>query len=146
MPSRRRCANVPGMQDFTKLIVWQRAQGLAVDVNRVTERMSERRSAGLRSQLRRASASIAANIAEGASTSGAAHFARYLQIAIASSSEVESHLDLAARLQSIPPHRLTPLVAEVQALRRMLIVLRRRVLEGTSKLATRNSNSPLKTE
>ncbi len=134
------------MQDFTKLIVWQRAQGFAVEVQRVTERMSERRSAGLRSQLRRASGSVAANIAEGASTAGPIQFARYLQIAIGSASEVESHLDLAARLQSIPQHRLTPLVAEVQALRRMLIVLRRRVLEGAVRLETRNSNSPLGTE
>ena len=122
-------ATVVGMQDFTKLIVWQRAQALAVDMNRVTERVSERRSAGLRSQLRRAASSIAANIAEGASTDGANQFARYLQIGIASASEVESHLDLAARLQCIPPFRLAPLVAETQSLRRMLIVLRRRVLE-----------------
>lgn len=119
------------MQDFTKLIVWQRAQAFAVEVNRATARMSERQSAGLRSQLRRAASSIAANIAEGASTVGPNQFARYLQISIASASEVESHLDLAARLQFIPPFRLASLLMEVQSLRRMLIVLRRRVLERT---------------
>jgi len=134
------------MQDFTKLVVWQRAQSFAISVYRATERLSESRSAGLRSQLRRAATSIAANIAEGASASGQVQFARYLQIAIGSASEVESHLDFASRLECIPPARLTPLVSEVQALRRMLVVLRRRALEGSGELATRNSNSPLGTE
>ena len=84
----------------------------------------------LRSQLTRSTASIAANIAEGANSAGPRDFARYLQMAIGSSSETESHLDLAFRLALVPAGVVMPLIDEVVVIRKMLIVLRRRVLEA----------------
>jgi len=116
------------MQDFRRLVVWQKAQQLTANVHRATEHVSITRSPGLRSQLRRAASSIAANIAEGASYDGPTQFARYLQMAIGSASEVESHLDLASRRDSLPQEALAALASDTQSVRRMLIVLRRRVL------------------
>lgn len=84
----------------------------------------------LRSQVTRSAASIAANIAEGANSGGPRDFARYLQMAIGSASETESHLDLAVRLALVPAAVVMPLIDEAVAIRKMLIVLRRRVLEG----------------
>jgi four helix bundle protein len=50
---------------------------------------------GLTSQIRRASASIPANIAEGCGRDGDSELARFLQIAMGSASELEYHLLLA---------------------------------------------------
>lgn len=116
------------MQDFTKLHTWQRAQQFTVDVFEATEALRGTRAAGLRSQLRRAAASIGANIAEGAGQDGRTQFARYLQIAIGSTSEVESHLDLAARVRLLDRTRATALSREVREIRRMLAGLRKRIL------------------
>lgn len=118
------------MQDFKKLRVWDRAQALASTLYGETATLRGRDVVSLRSQLRRAAQSIAANVAEGANAAGPRDFARYLQMAIASASETESHLDLALRTTVIPAAVVMPLIDEVIAVRKMLIVLRRRVLEG----------------
>ena len=118
------------MQDFRKLLVWQRSQTFAAAVYGATLAMRGRDVVSLRSQLRRASQSIAANIAEGANTASSREFARYLQIAIGSASETESHLDLAVRTSVLNAASAMPLIDEVVEIRRMLIVLRRRVLAG----------------
>jgi four helix bundle protein len=118
------------MQDFRKLAVWQRAQRLAVEVHRATEVIVSSEASGLRRQVRDSAASIGANIAEGARSGTRVQFAKYLQIAIASSSEVESHLDFAGRLGVIGQPPVDAMVDEVVQIRRMLIVFRRRVVVG----------------
>lgn len=62
---------------FEKLEVWQKARKLTVEIYQLTEKFPEREKFGLTNQLRRASVSIGANIAEGATRSSAkeqAHF------------------------------------------------------------------------
>jgi four helix bundle protein len=56
---------------------------------------------GLRSQLLRAAASIAANIPEGAGQQSQARFARFLEIAISSTHELDNHIELAQSLEMI---------------------------------------------
>ena len=53
------------LRSFTELEVWQKAHALVLDVYRVTERFPDRERFGIVAQLRRAAASIPANIAEG---------------------------------------------------------------------------------
>ena len=118
------------MQDFKKLHVWNRSQNLAAALYGATADLRGRDVVSLRSQLRRAAQSIAANIAEGANAASPKDFARYLQMAIASASETESHLDLALRTAVMPASVVMPLIDEVIAARKMLIVLRKRVLES----------------
>jgi len=50
---------------FEKLNVWQKSKSLSVRMYKITERFPERERFGLISQIRRASISIASNIAEG---------------------------------------------------------------------------------
>jgi four helix bundle protein len=111
------------MHDFRNLHVWERAVDLAVRVHAITRRISPVVAPGLRNQLCRAAASIPANIAEGARQETSAQTARFLSYAIGSTSEVESHLELA--------RRLSPQATEAQAtidelieIRRMLCALR----------------------
>jgi len=118
------------MQDFRKIAAWQRAQALAVEVYRATAAISGVDASGLRRQVRDSAMSIGANIAEGSRAGTRAQFAKYLQISIASCSEVESHLDLAGRLGMISKARVDAMSDEVVQIRRMVIVFRRRVLAG----------------
>ena len=53
------------LRSFTELEVWQKAHALVLDVYRVTDRFPDRERFGIVAQLRRAAASIPANIAEG---------------------------------------------------------------------------------
>ena len=91
------------MQDFRNLKVWEKAHSLTLDVYRVTKLLPREEIYGLTSQIRKASVSIGANIAEGACRNGDAEFARFLQMAAGSASEVEYHLLLARDLDLIPP-------------------------------------------
>jgi four helix bundle protein len=82
---------------------------------------------GLTSQMRRSSASIGTNIAEGCCRKGDVEMGRFLQIAIGSASELEYQLLLAHDLHylSDPDHeRLETQVVEVK---RMLSSLMRKV-------------------
>jgi four helix bundle protein len=69
------------MQDFRNLKVWEKAHALTLDVYKATKYFPREEMYGLTSQMRRASVSIAANIAEGTCRSGDADFGRFLQMA-----------------------------------------------------------------
>jgi len=76
-------------------------------------------------QLRRAVASIAANIAEGRGQYTAAQFTRFLSIAIASAQEAESHVDEMQELGILPIDAARHIRSEIQQVRAMTITLRR---------------------
>ena len=86
------------MQDFRTLKVWEKAHQLTLDVYRATMAFPKEEMYGLTSQIRRASSSIPANIAEGCGRGGNAEFKQFLQIAMGSASELEYHLLLARDL------------------------------------------------
>ena len=86
------------MQDFRKLDVWQQARLLAVSVYEATSQFPTSEEFALKSQLRRASISICANIAEGRGRPGDADFRRFLGVAMGSASELECELLIATDL------------------------------------------------
>lgn len=73
--------------------------------------------------------SIAFNIVEGCGSSGSKELARFLDISIKSTCELEYQLQLAADADMLAASTSRPLCAETVEIRRMLCVLRRRVLE-----------------
>lgn len=75
---------------------------------------------GLTSQIRRASGSISANIAEGCGRSSEIEFARFLQIAFGSASELEYHLLLSHDLGLLQVSDYETLAGEVVEVKRML--------------------------
>jgi len=81
------------MQDFRSLQVWGKGHQLTLAVYKATARASfpKEELYGLPSQIRRASASIPANIAEGGGRSGKAELGRFLQVSMGSASELEYH-------------------------------------------------------
>ena len=73
--------------------------------------------------MRRAAASIPANIAEGCGHGTEREFARFLQMALASASELEYHLLLAVDLGMLPRRRYLELDSAVIEVKRMLTAL-----------------------
>jgi four helix bundle protein len=88
------------MQDFRKLKVWEKSHNLTLEIYKSTESFPGSEIYGLTSQTRRSCSSIPANISEGCGRKSAAEFARFLQIAMGSASELEYHLLLARACNS----------------------------------------------
>ena len=84
------------MADFCDLVVWQKAHQLALFTYQLTGTFPSSEQFALGDQLRRAAASISANIAEGKGRSGDKAFAHYLDVALGSLAEVQA-LTLLAR-------------------------------------------------
>ncbi|MHB2017325.1 MAG: four helix bundle protein [Candidatus Xenobia bacterium] len=74
------------MRDFRSLKVWQKSHQLTLAVYSATKGFPKDELYGLTSQVRRAAASIAANIAEGCRRNGSAELARFCHIAMGSAS------------------------------------------------------------
>lgn len=113
------------MRDFRQIKVWAKAHDLTLEIYRLTSSFPREELYGLTSQLRRASASIPANIAEGFGRGGNVELARFLQIGMGSAYEVEYHALLAKDLGLIkaePYHRLETHVVEVKRMLAALLV------------------------
>jgi four helix bundle protein len=83
------------VQDFRKLKVWRMSHDFTLAVYEATAAFPKEELYGLTSQVRRAAASVPANIAEACGRGGNAEFARFIRIAMGSASELEYHLLLA---------------------------------------------------
>ncbi|MFL5608007.1 MAG: four helix bundle protein [Gemmatimonadaceae bacterium] len=116
------------MQDYTRLLVWQRARSLNVSMAEVARAFPPSLAPGLRAQLMRATMSIGATIAEGAGRESRPDFARFISMAAASASEAEHHLTVASDLGLIEPGISARLAARIIEVRRMLFGLRRALL------------------
>jgi len=90
------------MQDYKKLVVWQKAHALSLVIYKITDSIQKNELYGLVSQIKRAVVSIATNIAEGTGRNSNPDFSRFLQIAYGSSrSELEYLVLLSAELNYI---------------------------------------------
>jgi four helix bundle protein len=85
-------------QSFKDLIVWQRSIELTVDVYKLTSKFPDSECFGLTNQMRRASVSIASNIAEGYGRSTKGEYILFLGHARGSCSELETQIVIAKKL------------------------------------------------
>jgi four helix bundle protein len=106
--------------DFKELKVWRKAHEMTLDTYRVTAAFPRGEMYGLTSQLRRAAASIGANIAEGCGRRSDGEMCRFLQIARGSASEVEYHVLLARDLHLLGEQDFQTLTRQADELQRML--------------------------
>ena len=82
-------------RSFVDIDAWKKARELTFSVYDLTRNSSFSKDFPLRDQIRRASVSVMANIAEGFGRSGSSEFAQFLAIAKGSACEVSSHLYVA---------------------------------------------------
>jgi four helix bundle protein len=115
------------MEDFKNLKVWSKAHELTLAVYQRTRTFPKDEIYGLTSQIRRASASIGANIAEGCGRRSDAELKRFVQIARGSASELEYHLLLARDLLFLTPDEFRNLEAKIMEIQRMLTALSQRL-------------------
>jgi four helix bundle protein len=85
-------------ESFRKLGVWQRSIELTMEVYKLTSGFPDSERFGLTNQLRRASVSVASNIAEGYGRSTRGEYLQFLGHARGSNSEVETQLVIAKGL------------------------------------------------
>jgi four helix bundle protein len=111
------------LQSFRNLKVWEKAHLLTLDVYKSSRCFPREEVYGLTSQMRRSSASIGANIAEGTCRKGDVEFGRFVQIAMGSASELEYHLLLAKDLEMLESLDYKRLSGEVIEVKRMLASL-----------------------
>ena len=113
------------IKTYRDLVVWDKATDLAVVVYRFCDALPPRRFFALGNQLRRASASIPSNIAEGYGRRSRGDYLRFLSIANGSLCELQTHLLLARRIEArwdSPVEEILPCTDQVG---RLLTQLRR---------------------
>ncbi len=88
----------PPINSYRDLKVWQSAMALAEACYRPTAAFPREEMFGLTSPIRRAAASVPANIAEGLGREHTGSFIQPLRIAQGSLKELETHLILAERV------------------------------------------------
>src|SRR5438477_4387253 len=127
VPSVRPTRSAWAMQDFRRLRVWAAAHQLTLAAYRITRRFPRDELYGLTAQIRRSAASICANIAEGCGRRSRREFARFLDIAQGSASELEYHWILACDLGLLDQTNYESITAAVTDVKKMLTGLVRRI-------------------
>ena len=108
------------MKNYRELRVWEKGHELSLAVYKATAGFPNEERYGLTSQIRRASVSVPANIAEGCGRGSDAELARFSQIAAGSASELEYHLLLANQLDLLHSREHERLTKQVTEVKRML--------------------------
>lgn len=113
------------MFNFEKLEAWHKAVEFADEVYAATRAFPADERFGLTSQVRRASVSVSANLAEGSARSTRREFKRFIEISYASLMEVVSHLSIARRQEFLSQDGFQKLYDSAEKLTRILSGLRR---------------------
>jgi four helix bundle protein len=121
------------VKDFRRLVVWEKAHRLTLASYSATARFPRQELFGLTSQIRRCSASIGANLAEGCGKDSDGELGRFVQIAAGSARELEYHLLLAKGLGFLATTTHDELEKCVQEVQRMLASLARHLRSSTGR-------------
>jgi four helix bundle protein len=117
------------LRSYQDLVVWQKSMDLLVEVYAVTSRYPYDERFGLAAHTRRSAVSVPSNIAEGYNRRSRSEYNRHLDIAYASTAELETQLLAAERLAFLrADSRVFSMLAEVE---RMLASLRRSLRESS---------------
>jgi four helix bundle protein len=112
-----------GIQSYRDLNVWQEAMSIAEAIYTLTKPFPSSELYGLTTQMRRASVSIAANIAEGHGRETSGSYIQFLRVSQGSLKELETHLFLTERVGLAGREQVEPILDECDKLGRMLRAL-----------------------
>ncbi len=113
------------MHNLEQLKVWKAAMGIAKEIYVLTKDFPSEEKYGLTSQIRRASVSIASNIAEEAGRYSDKEFAHFLSIASGSSFEIRTQLLIAVSLNYTSKQELDPVIKRLSELEKMIFGFRK---------------------
>ena len=108
---------------YRDLIVWQKAYKFTLDIYKVTKKFPKEELFGITSQMRRAAASIPANLAEGSMRKTDKEFKQYIHIARGSMAEMEVWLKLSYDLVYIDRLTFDNLASQCNEVGKLLIGL-----------------------
>ena len=108
------------VKDFTDLRVWRKAKDLTVQIYKLTKNFPKEEKYGLTDQMKRASNSICANIAEGFSRFHAKDKIRFYYNARGSISECKSHIFIAKDLEYLKTEIACELLQEFEGVKMVL--------------------------
>ncbi|MYZ47808.1 four helix bundle protein [Propylenella binzhouense] len=115
--------------DYRDLRVWKEAMALAADIYLVTRGFPRDELFGMVSQMRRAAASVPANIAEGFGREQTRPFVHSLRVAQGSLKELETHVLLAERVNLLPAQDAATLGRKCETVGKMLRALIRSLMK-----------------
>src|SRR5688572_29492801 len=113
---------------FEKLEVWQNTRALCVHIYKVTATFPAEEKFGLVNQMRRASVSIASNIAEGSARNSSKDQANFYQMAYSSCMEVLNQLLISYDLKFIDEAQLNDCRSKIETITIKLNYLRKAAL------------------
>ena len=131
------------MRGFEDTEVWQDARRLTKTIYQLTSIAPFAKDWGLIDQVRRASISIMANIAEGSERGTTKEFVHFLSIALGSAAELRSHLYISKDLSYITQDQMEELINSVNSIVRQLKGLRRSL--SLKKSSSTSSSTSRKT-
>jgi len=88
---------------------------------------------GLVSQMNRSAVSIPSNIAEGCTRKTSINFARFIEIALGSSFELETQIIIATNIDYISNEQAEIIIAELNILQKRINALREAILNPKTK-------------
>lgn len=108
---------------FEEITAWQKAREITKRVYQVSNSCDFSKDFSLRDQIKRASISVMANIAEGHGRRSRNEFANFLNISRGSAIEVQSHLYVALDLGYISERDFSDIYAMLDEVSRMTVAL-----------------------
>ncbi len=115
------------MHNFKELIIWQKARTLVKDVYVAVKSFPDDEKFGIISQIKRASVSIPANIAEGAGRNSDKDFGRFLDIANGSSYELETLIILSFDLEYLNKSEFDIIIDNIKEVQKMIYSFRNKI-------------------
>ncbi len=115
------------MQNYKDLKVWEKAHLLALEIYKASKGFPKEEQFNITSQLRRASASIPTNIAEGCGKFSGKDFGNFLQISLGSANEVEYLILFSSELGFLDKSLSENFFKEIGEIKGMLIALIKKV-------------------
>lgn len=118
------------MRNFRQLEVWQKSIEFVQKIQGVIKKFPPDERYGMVSQISRCVISIPANIAEGCSRRTSIDFARFLEISIGSSFELETYLIISFNAGYINIDIYNELLAELSVIQKRINALRESILNN----------------
>ena len=112
------------INSFRELRVWQQGMDLVEKIYHITRSFPSEERFGLTSQMRRAAVSIPSNIAEGHTRESTKEYLYHISCAQASLAELQTQIEIAARLGFASSEDTQPLLEYCESLSRQLHALR----------------------
>lgn len=105
------------------MTVWQESQELAVSIYTLTNRFPTDEIYGLTSQIRRASSSVSANIAEGFGRGSNKDRAHFYHIALGSLFETKNFIYLSAKLEYVGQNQTDSVINQIESIHKQITAI-----------------------